>query len=987
MNFTKLAKPTLVGFIACLCTFFVQAQTKTISGKVTDSKDGSPMVGASVTVKGSKTGTQTGADGTFKLSVPSSVTALVISSVGYGTAEVNIQNKSSVNVSLNATNDQLGEVVVIGYGTSRKKDLTGAVTSVKAKDFNAGLVTAPDQLIQGKVAGLQVINNSGAPGGATTIRIRGNNSVRSGNSPLFVIDGIPLDGRNARPGLNVSGLGATPDANPLYFYNPNDIASMDVLKDASGTAIYGSRGANGVIMITTKKGQSGGAPRLDFSASTGISTILKKYSVLNGDQYRNALKSYGLTSGDYGTSVNAMDAILQTGVSQNYNLGVSGGSDNGKYRMSFGYLDQQGILKNSDLKKYTFNLNGQYKFLESRRLSLDFNVLAAHNTETIVPISNDAGFTGNLIGMALQWNPTQALYKANGDVNIIPGSSTVNPIAMQNGYNDKADITNLFGTIGVGYKLSNTLDYKFNFSMNHQTGVRRATEASYITLTSIENRGWAGYVNNELTSLVLQHTLNYNKQISSAVNLSALLGYEYQKFAFKGAGITAQDFTSSAVSYTSILQNSSTASRNIFGFEDPSSSLQSYFARAVINIQDKYLLTGTFRADGSSKFGSNNKYGYFPSIAAAWNISNESFMKGNRVFSNLKLRASYGITGNQAFPAGSAQSQYVFRQGSIALANVANPDLKWESTKQVDAGVDFDLFGGKLFGSVDYFRKNTNDILFNFDAIQPAPATKYWINLPGNVINSGVEVSLGTTLVRSSNITWNLSANIAFLKNELQNYNGPAVLTGSINGQGLSGASIQRLASGHPLNAYYLKRFDGFDASGNSVFGDKGNTLYYIGDPNPHQLLGISTDISIKKWTIVANMNGALGHDIYNNTLNAVLPIGNLGSRNIASSLIGGSVKESLANPITTSTRYMEKGSYLKMGNLSVSYKLGNLGKVIKNANIYLTAQNLFIITKYSGFDPEVNTDHNIGGVPSLGIEYIPYPSSRSFLFGFNFGL
>ncbi|MBY0482097.1 MAG: SusC/RagA family TonB-linked outer membrane protein [Chitinophagaceae bacterium] len=986
MNVKMLARLTLVGLFACVLSLFSQAQNKTISGKVTDAKDGSALAGASVVVKGSKAGAQTGADGTFRLSVPTATSTVVVSSVGYATQSIDIQNKTSIDVALTAISDNIGEVVVIGYGTSRKKDLTGAVTSVKAKDFNQGPITTPDQLIQGKVAGLQVINNSGQPGGATTIRIRGNSSVRSGNSPLFVIDGIPLDGRNARPGLSASGIGQSPDANPLYFYNPADIASMDVLKDASATAIYGSRGANGVIMITTKKGQAG-APKIDFSTSVGQSSIRKKYDVLNAAGYKAALSSYGLTSGDLGANVDAQDAVFRKAWSQNYNLGVSGGSENGKYRFSLGYSNQDGIILKSNLKKYNIGLNGQYKFLESKRLSLDFNVLAAHNTDIGTPITNDAGFQGNLIGMALQWNPTKALYKSSGAINITPGESVVNPLAMSDGFNDQADITNLFATVGVGYKLTDNLDYKFNISLNNQTGVRRATEAPFITIPGVEGRGYGFYANSELTSEVLQHTLNYNKKISNSLNLSALLGYEYQKFSYRGAGISAQDFTvQNDVSYTSILQNSSAASRSIYSWNDPSSELQSYFGRLVLNYQDKYLFTGTFRADGSSKFGANNKYGYFPSGAFAWNIHNEKFMQNSHVFSNLKFRASYGLTGNSSFPAGSAQAQYTFGQQSIALANVANPDLKWETTKQLDLGLDFEFAGGRVYGNVDYFNRNTTDILFNFDAIQPAPATKYWVNLPGNVKNNGVEVSLGAVLAKKKDLQWNLTFNVAFLKNVLENYNGPSVLTGAISGQGLSGASVERLASGHPLNAFYLKQFNGLDQTGNSTFTDNGNTLYYIGDPNPRKLYGLSTDVTYKKWSFVANLNGAAGHTIYNNTLNALIPIGNLGSRNIASSLIGGAVKESLANPITTSSRYLEKGDYLKLANLSASYNVGNVG-VIKNLRLFLTASNLFIITKYSGFDPEVNTDKNIGGVPSLGIEYTPYPSAKSFNFGLNFSL
>jgi TonB-dependent starch-binding outer membrane protein SusC len=986
MNVKMLARLTLVGLFACVLSLFSQAQNKTITGKVTDSKDGSALAGASVVVKGSKLGSQTGADGTFKISVPTSTTTLVVSSVGYGSMNVDVQNKSSVEVSLAATSDNIGEVVVIGYGTSRKKDLTGSVTSVKAKDFNQGPITSPDQLIQGKVAGLQVINNSGAPGGATTIRIRGNSSVRSGNSPLFVIDGIPLDGRNARPGLNASGIGQTPDANPLYFYNPADIASMDVLKDASATAIYGSRGANGVVMITTKKGQAG-ATKIDFSTSIGTASVRKKYDVLNAAGYKAALTSYGLTSGDQGLSVDAQDAIFRKGSSQNYNLGISGGNENGKYRFSLGYSDQNGIILKSNLKKYNIGLNGQYKFLESKKLSLDFNVLAAHNTEIGVPVTNDAGFQGNLVGMALQWNPTKALYKADGSINITPGESVVNPLAMSAGYNDQADITNIFATVGVGYKLTADLDYKFNFSLNNQTGVRRASEQPYITIPGIEGSGFGYYSNAELTSQVIQHTLDYHKKISSALNLNALVGYEYQKFVYRGAGMTGKDFTNqNNVDFTNIMQNSGSAGRNIYSWYDPTSELQSYFGRLVLNYKDRYLVTGTIRADGSSKFGSNNKYGYFPSGAFAWNIHNEKFMQGNHAFSSLKLRASYGVTGNSSFPPGSAQSQYTFGQQSIALANVANPDLKWESTKQFDLGLDFETAGGRIYGNIDYFNRNTTNILFNFDAIQPAPATKYWVNLPGNVKNNGVELSLGAALIKKQDLQWNLTFNVAFLKNVLENYNGPAVLTGAIGGQGLSGASVQRLSSGQPLNAFYMKQFLGLDQTGNSTFADNGNTLYYIGDPNPHQLFGISTDVTYKKWSFVANLNGAAGHDIYNNTLNALIPIGNLGSRNVASSLIGGAVKESLANPITTSTRYLEKGDYLKLANLSASYNVGNVG-VIKNLRLFLTASNLFIITKYSGFDPEVNTDKNIGGVPSLGIEYIPYPSQKSFNFGLNFSL
>ena len=578
------------------------------------------------------------------------------------------------------------------------------------------------------------------------------------------------------------------------------------------------------------------------------------------------------------------------------------------------------------------------------------------------------------------------MIKADGTLDR-PGGDIINPLAMLEEYNDNARVSSVLASASIGYKLMDNLDYKFLYGINHQVGVRRAQVAPTSQIEGINGRGVAFYGNNELNTQVYTHTLNYNKDITQSFSLNALLGYEYQKFNFQGAGITGQDFTSNLVSYTNILQNASQTSLRPFSFADPESELQSYFGRAILNFKDKYLVTATIRADGSSKFGENNRYGYFPSFAAAWNISNEDFMAGNSVFTQLKLRAGYGVTGNQEFPAGSAQAQYTFGQGSVALANVANPDLKWESTKQINIGVDFDLFRGKFFGAIDYFRKNTTDLLFNFSAIQPAPATRYWINLPGNLLNNGIELALNASLIKNANLEWNFGVNASFLENELQDYNGPSVLTGALSGQGVSGATSQRLASGYPLNTFYLRNYTGLDANGISSYEDKGNTLYFVGDPNPNTLLGISTDVSYNKLTLSVNANGAFGHQIYNNTLNSVLPISNLGTRNIDASLLEGSIRESTSNPLTPSSRYLSSGNFVKLANATLSYNIGNIGSSIRSANIYLTGQNLFVLTNYRGFDPEVNTDKAIEGVPSFGIEYIPYPTSRTFLIGVSFSL
>lgn len=984
--------PLLLGLIAGFFCLSVPAfaQNKTVSGKVTDAQGGAGLSGVSVIVKGSKTGTSTDGSGSYSLSVPSGAT-LVFSSVGFQNQEVAVGDRSTIDVVLTAlAGSNLNEVVVVGYGTVRKRDLTSAVSSVRAKDFNQGVMAAPDQLIQGKVAGLQVVTNSGAPGAATTIRIRGNSSIRSGNNPLFVVDGIPLDGRLARPGFSPLGLGVTPESNPLYFFNSADISGMEVLKDASATAIYGSRGANGVIMITTKQGSSGAA-KVDVSSSVAVSSIARKFDILDAAGYRAALKSYNIASGDLGGSADALGAILRTGVTQNYNVGISGGSENGKYRISLGYLGQQGIVDKTDMKRFTVNANGQYKFLKNRRLSLDFNIFAGHAKENIAPITNNAGFQGNLIGMALQWNPTQNLYNANGTLNIIPGSTTVNPLAMQRGYTDISNISSLLGIAGIGYKIADGLDYRFNVSLNRQTGIRQSEMKRYITIVGVEGLGQGYQGNTQMNTTVLQHTLSYNKDLSKKLNMNAMLGYEYQDFKFSGSGAAAVGFTNDDVPFYNILQNPSAANRDISSFADPDASLQSYFGRVGFNYEDRFIVSGTLRADGSSRFGANNKYGYFPSGSVAWNLTNEQFLKNNSAVQNLRLRASYGLTGNQAFPAGSSQTQwsYLPNAGGIQLSIWGNDNLKWETTKQLNIGTDFTLAKGRLFGSIDYFKRVTSDVLFAFTAIQPAPGAIIWQNIPNATItNSGLEVSLGTSLIRKKDLTWNLNVNAAFLKNVFDDYSGPPILTGEISGQGLTGAFAQRIANGQPLNSFYTRRFLGLDKDGLGTYaGGALETPEFVGDPNPSTLLGISTDLTWKKLTVVVNMNGAFGHVLYNNTLNAVLPIGNLGTRNIASSLMSLNPKEALANPIKASSRYLEKGDFLRMANVSLSYNLGNIGKEIKNANVFLTAQNLFVITKFSGFDPEVNTDKNIGGVPSFGIEYLPYPAARTIQAGFRFGL
>jgi iron complex outermembrane receptor protein len=987
----KTLLSAILCFVLAFSVQFAAAQDKTVTGKVTDSKDGSPVAGASVQAKGSRAGTTTRGDGTFSLNVGPTVSVVVFSSVGYETQEVSIAGKTSVDVSFApSAAANLNEVVVTGYGTARKKDLTGAVSSVKAKDFNKGVVTSPDQLIQGKVAGLQVTNNSGQPGGGATIRIRGAGSVRAGNGPLFVVDGVPLEGGSGRPGIGLPNIGDSPGGNPLAFINPADIASIDVLKDASAAAIYGSRGANGVVLITTKKGSSGD-PQLEFGYSVGSAKILRQLEVLDGNEYRAALTKYGLTGGNYGSNVNAMDQILRTGITHNVNLSLSGGNPNSRYRFSTSALGENGIVKESGLIKYTIGFTGNFKFLDSKKMGLDVSLNTAQVNEDVVPITRDAGFEGNLIGQALQWNPTHDLIKSDGTYWIQPqfGASSVNPLWFLKMYEDKVNTSTIYGSLSPYYKFTNDLEYRFLYSINQSDGSRKTMVGrQMLNIDRYKDRGFAATGNNRVRTQQFTHTLSYNKNITSALSLNAVLGYEYMKFEFKSSSITAQDFDDIGVPYYNMLGFSSQSSRSISNYEAPTNELQSYFGRTVLNLKDKYLLTATVRSDGSTKFGANNKYATFPSFSAAWNISNENFMKSVNFVKYLKLRLGWGQTGNQEFPAGASQRRFVVSgPNSLEQLNNENADLKWETSTTFNAGIDFSLLKNKLNVTVDYFNRETKDVLFEVTFPQPgASSARQWQNFPAIITNKGVEVTLNTNIINKKDINWNLSVNAAFLKNQVDGLTG-TYNTGAISGQGSTGAFVQKLASGYPLNVYYLRHFEGIDkTTGQSIYKEDGDVSYYGEDPNPNMLLGFSTDVSYKKFSLVVNMNGAFGHYIYNNTATSVVPITNLGTRNVVASLINSDVKEDLSNPITTSDRYLEKGNYLKLANATLSYNLGKVVKFIRSSTISLTGQNLFVLTDFSGFDPEVNVDKNIGGIPSNGIEYIPYPTARRIIFSINFG-
>jgi iron complex outermembrane receptor protein len=997
----RLLRHSGLPVLLLLFSSFLFAQ-KVITGKVSD-KNGAPLSGVSVAAKGSTRGTTSDGNGNFSLSVASSVTRIVISSVGYATQEIDVSSTTSVTVMLEEVVANINEVVVVGYGTAKRKDLTGSVATIQAKDFNRGVVTAPDQLIQGKVPGVQILSNNGAPGAGSTIRIRGTNSIRSGNEPLFVIDGFPLDYISVEGGFS-SAIGNTPGVNPLNYINSFDIASIDILKDASAAAIYGSRGANGVIMINTKKTTTG-APLIEVSSYIGTASVLKKFKILSGDEYRAAISKYGLQSGNFGQSVDALGAILHNGLLQNYNVGMSGGNENAKFRFSTGYQNEEGIVKQTGFKKFTTNLTSNLKFLDSRKFGLDVRLMASHTIDQLGPVTNDAGFQQSVVGTALQWNPTHALtvnkpdstdnqgrviYR-NGiwvqDPNL--GNTTINPLAMLASWDVKGNTSYLLGNLQPYYKFNDHWEYRFLYGIIHQEATTKAQVARWLNQQNIETRGVAGIFINQLTSQQLTHTLTYNGKINPELDLNALIGYEYRKQDYSGSGMSGQDFSDNGIPYYNQLQGTSQNSRSIYSYASPIEYLQSFFARANFNYRQKYYLTATFRADGSSKFGKNNKYGYFPSFGAAWTMSSEEFIKNISFINYMKLRVGWGRCGNQEYPGGAALASASVQQGGgTSFNNFGNESLKWETVTNSNVALDFTVWQNRITGSVEYFNKITSDPLFLTTTPQPGPLnSKYWTNLHAKVHNSGVEIALLINVVKQKDFTCDVGANMAFLQNKLTDLIG-VYETGALHGQGISGATSQRMVSNYPLNEYYLRVWQGIDkTTGQSLYQDDGYTKYYVGDPNPKTLLGITTTVEYKKWQLRANLRGAFGHYLYNNTANSVLPVGNLGTRNISSEILKLSNQEDVSDPIAPSTRYLEKGNFVKLGDATISYRFGTIQKTVKNLVVYLTAQNLFVITKFTGFDPEVNVDKSVDGLPSYGIEYTPYPTARKFIFGINFSL
>lgn len=977
-------------FLTMLCTSLIHSQS--VSGTVSDSSG--PLPGASILVKGTTNGAQTDFDGKFTISNVGPNAVLVFSYIGLKAQEVNVAGKTTMNIVLKEDSAELREVIVIGYGTVRKKDATGAVDQIGAKDFDNVAAPSPAQLLRGKVAGVQVTQSSGEPGGAISIRVRGNTSVRSGNGPLIVIDGVPLDGGNVSAGGD-GLLGSSTPRNPLNFVNQNDIESMTVLKDASSTAIYGSRGANGVIVITTKKGRSG-KPELNYSTSVQFSKIAGDFNVMTGDQFAAA------GGDDQGSrSYNWNDAVLRSGITKNHDLSFSNSSENSNTRVSLGATDTDGIVRNTGIGKYTASLYNSNDYF-GKALKVETRLIYAGIKDQTTLISNDAGFVGNLIGSALYWNPTTPIYKADGTYNSI-SNTVLNPVQLLNSYKDYTNTSKLFGSVAATWKINDHFTYKLLFGIENSNSTRKSQLLPTMDIQGDQfqatdpsdgsvKKGTANISNQNKFNRTIEHTLNYNKEFNENFVFDALAGYSYYDYNSEGFNSSGKGFSVDQVNLIDNIEGGLSREYRVSSYRNKV-ELQSYFARFNATIFKKLLLTGTVRVDGSSKFGKNNKYGTFPSMGIGYKVIESK----DGLVNDFKLRGSYGVTGNQEFGANSAIAAGQFGLNNTPVTvNNANADLKWETTSAVGIGADFELLNNRLTGSVDYYRKNTSDLIFpnQADGSQPGTYFARLLNAEGNLINKGFEVSLNYKVINSDEFTWDVSGNASFNSNKFTNFAG-FVQTGGLNGQGLSGAYAQVITNDKPLYSYNLYEWRGFDANGMSIYADAAGNDTGLGtaakkildkQPLPKVNVGFSTSFTYKNFDASTSFYGAFGHYIYNNTANAYFFKGAfLGGRNTTEE--AATSPQAQGDPNSPSTKYLEKGDFLRMGNLTFGYTFtGSIVEKlkVKSARLFVNGSNLFIITNYSGTDPEVDTDKSLNGVPSAGMEYLSYPRERSLGVGLN---
>lgn len=983
-----------------------QSLLPSVSGKVVD-ENGQALPGATVAVKGTSKGTVTSAAGMFTLKDVTSNATITITFQGYLSTAVEVRGQSNLAISLKPDISKLNDVVVVGYGTQRKAASTGSIASVKAADITQTPVTNVAQGLAARVPGVQITQNSAAPGGNISVRIRGTNSINGSSEPLYIIDGI-----------QITNSGGVSDVSPLSTINPNDIESVEILKDASSTAIYGARGANGVVLISTKRGKSG-VTRVQLDTYQGIQNITKKLSMLDASQFAK-LENDIYNSPIYpdpaslGKGTDWQDVVYRQANIQNYQASVSGGSEKTQFSLSGNFFNQEGIIISSDFKRYSLRATLDHNI--SKRFKVGTSIVSSYTINNNIPTgvnSIDGPLVSqSIIGATLGAPPTLEPYKADGSLNPFPDQfngryrEITNPLGLAEILNQNT-IKRTLANVYADAKIIPGLSYRASFNADVSNTLNDYYSPIYILGKSEvnANSGSASKGNINTTNWLHESILTYDHTFG-AHSLKFTGVYAIQSNMYNDNIINANGFPNDATTNEAVqLAINRTVSSN-----RTKDALTSYMGRINYGYADKFFLDVTARYDGASKFGENHKWGFFPAIAGAWRIIEEPFLKGSNVFSDMKLRASYGRTGNagaiapyQSLALEGSGSNYQFNHIytiGISPTGIPNVDLRWEKSIQANAGLDIGLLQDRFTITVDYYNKTTKDLLF----VKNLPLSSGYASITGNfasIRNKGVEVAANARLL-TGKFKWNVNANVSVNRNQLLS------LEGGTNEYVLSPYSVLRV--GQPLGIFKTYVFDGIYQTGETVLPGSGSRIGGVkvadldndkqitgadqtitGNANPSYIFGFSSNFNYGHFDLSFFLSGVQGNKIFN--LSRYSFENGLGGRNL---LAGTADRWSPTNPnneyasgfqggrIPVSDRFVEDGSYIRLKNITLGYKLPAI-KYITNARLYISGNNLFTITNYSGYDPEVNS---FGGSNTLiGIDNLVYPQARSFLIGLQVGL
>ena len=965
--------------IFVLCCGQVIAQTSVVSGTVSSADDGSMLVGVNIVVKNTDTGTTTNENGAFVLEGVSANDVLVLSYIGYETAEVAVSGRAIIEVTLVSTVIAGEDVVVIGYGTQSRRDVTGAISSLKEGSFTKGTNTDLQSLLQARAPGVVITANNGDIGSEPRIRIRGGTSINASNNPIIVVDGVPVNNSSGLPGGFTTGAGAGADGtmdNPLGMLNPDDIASIDILKDAASSAIYGARGGNGVILITTKEGRPGELS-LTYSASTSSSSITKKLDLMDAAGFKSYASSIGVDIEDGGANTDWQDEILRSAVSTNHNISFSAGTQQTQYRASISYLDQQGILLNSERQRISTRLNVRHTMLDNK-LKLGLKVSPSFSNRNNTPYNQRAGYFGGVFTNVLKFNPTYPVKNADGSYYEYATTTIRNPVALLNEISDVGENLRVLTSATAEYELISGLNAKVTLGLDRESYNRNIYEPNSLPYAASIG-GQASVQNTQRKNDHFNTTLNYSNS-----SLNVLAGYEFQEFTNSGFGATTKGFVTDAWLYNN-MGGATDFTTAPYSFKNQN-RLVSFFGRVAYSMGGKLNVMATLRREGSSRFGDDNKWGVFPSASV-----------GFRVTDDIKLRASYGVAGNQEI--GNYRSLVTLGSGAnaviggqllsgVAANQLANPDLKWETTSDINFGVDFALMDNKITGSVDMYSKTTEDMLVEVNVPQPAVVTTKLDNV-GSVENSGLEFFINSVNMSTKDMSWNTSFNFSTNKNNVVSLGKDVeyIVTGQVGGAGLSGVQAAIIKPGEPFGTFFGYELSGYDADGQEILSTDGGPLgdgrRILGSPHPDYTFGMTNQINFGNIDFSFYIWSVQGNEILNNTrLEYQRPSNPFNNINLFSET-ADDVNNGLGSEaaVALTDKFIEDGSFIRLQNVTIGYTL-KTGQ-FKNLRFYLSADNLITLTDYSGFDPEVST---ISGLAE-GIDYTNYPKAKTISFGINVGL